>query len=135
MNFNERSVSLPSRTNLYIALFFCQRKAIVSRFFCERTFTTCLKPFAKLMRWVRLWEDGGVSDVNKCLKELQETCFLEYRAKFSISRSQNPKLIALLNLSVLGFLLVFHDKAKRTQQGNLLPNIQTYHTHFLKYPF
>ena len=67
-----------------------------------------------------MWEDGGVSDVNKCLKELQETCFLEYRAKFSISRSQNPKLIALLNLSVLGFLLVFHDKAKRTQQGNLL---------------
>ena len=29
-------------------------------------------------------------------------------------------MIALLNLSVLGFLLVFHDKAKRTQQGNLL---------------
>ena len=29
-------------------------------------------------------------------------------------------MIALLNLSVLGFLLVFHDKAKRRQQGNLL---------------
>ena len=29
--------------------------------------------------------------------------------------------IALLNLSVLGFsFLVFYDKAKRTQQGNLL---------------
>ena len=132
MNLNERSVSLHSITNLYIALFFCQRKAIVSRFFCERTFTTCLKPFAKLMRWVRLWEDGGVSDVNKCLKELQETCFLEYRAKFSISRSQNPKLIALLNLSVLGFLLVFHDKAKRTQQGNLLGFLKTTHENFLQ---
>ena len=31
-----------------------------------------------------------------------------------------PKLIALLNLSVLGFSFVFHDKTKRTQQGNLL---------------
>ena len=32
------------------------------------------------------------------------------------------QLIALLNLnlSVLGFSFVFHDKAKRTQQGNLL---------------
>ena len=31
------------------------------------------------------------------------------------------QLIALLNLSALGFsLVVFHDKAKRTQQGNLL---------------
>ena len=30
-------------------------------------------------------------------------------------------MIALLNLSVLGFsFIVFHDKAKRTQQGNLL---------------
>ena len=30
-------------------------------------------------------------------------------------------MIALLNLSALGFLfVVFHDKAKRTQQGNLL---------------
>ena len=29
-------------------------------------------------------------------------------------------MIALLNLSVLGFSFVFHDKAKRTQQGNLL---------------
>ena len=30
-------------------------------------------------------------------------------------------LIALLNLSVLGFsFVVFYDKAKRTQQGNLL---------------
>ena len=35
-------------------------------------------------------------------------------------------MIALLNLSVLGFLLVvFHDKAKRTQQGNLLPPAST----------
>ena len=34
-------------------------------------------------------------------------------------------MIALLNLSVLGFLLVvFHDKAKRTQQGNLLGQIR-----------
>ena len=102
MNLNERSVSLHSITNLYIALFFCQRKAIVSRFFCERTFTTCFKPFAKLMRWVRLWEDGGVSDVNKCLKELQETCFLEYRAKFSISRSQNPSIVVLSRGQNLG---------------------------------
>ena len=31
------------------------------------------------------------------------------------------QLIALLNLSALGFsLVVFHDKAKRTEQGNLL---------------
>ena len=31
-------------------------------------------------------------------------------------------MIALLNLSVFGFLFaVFHDKAKGTQQGNLLP--------------
>ena len=30
-------------------------------------------------------------------------------------------LIALLNLYVLGFSFVFHDKAKRTHQGNLLP--------------
>ena len=29
-------------------------------------------------------------------------------------------LIAPLNLSVLGFSFVFHDKAKRTQQGDLL---------------
>ena len=29
-------------------------------------------------------------------------------------------LIAQLNLSVFGFSFVFHDKAKRTQQGNLL---------------
>ena len=30
-------------------------------------------------------------------------------------------MIALLNLSVLGFsFVVFHNKAKRTQQGNLL---------------
>ena len=31
-------------------------------------------------------------------------------------------VVALLNLSVLGFSFVdmFHDKAKRTQQGNLL---------------
>ena len=30
-------------------------------------------------------------------------------------------MIALLNLSVLGFsFVVFHDKAKRTQQGDLL---------------
>ena len=30
-------------------------------------------------------------------------------------------MIALLNLSVLGFsFVVFHDKAERTQQGNLL---------------
>ena len=29
-------------------------------------------------------------------------------------------LIALLNLYVLGFLVVFPDRAKRTQQGNLL---------------
>ena len=29
-------------------------------------------------------------------------------------------LIALLNLSVLGFSFVLHDKAKRTQQGDLL---------------
>ena len=35
-------------------------------------------------------------------------------------------LIALLNLSVFRFLLVvFHDKAKRTQQGNLLVGVQT----------
>ena len=32
-------------------------------------------------------------------------------------------MIALLNLSVLGFSFVFHDKAKRTQQGNLLGKI------------
>ena len=33
-----------------------------------------------------------------------------------------PQLIALLNLSVLGFsFVVFHDKTKRTQQENLLP--------------
>ena len=31
-------------------------------------------------------------------------------------------LIALLNLFVLGFSFVFHYKAKRTQQGNLLRN-------------
>ena len=32
-------------------------------------------------------------------------------------------MIALLNLSVLGFsFVVFHDKAKRTQQGDLLVN-------------
>ena len=30
--------------------------------------------------------------------------------------------IVLLNLSVLGFSFVFHDKAKRTQQENLLQN-------------
>ena len=31
-------------------------------------------------------------------------------------------LIALLNLSVFGFsFVVFHDKAKRTQQGDVLP--------------
>ena len=29
-------------------------------------------------------------------------------------------MIALLNMSVLGFSFVFHDKAKRTQQENLL---------------
>ena len=29
--------------------------------------------------------------------------------------------IALLNLSALRFSFMFHDKAKRTQQGNLLP--------------
>ena len=29
-------------------------------------------------------------------------------------------MIALLNLSLLGFSFVFHKKAKRTQQGNLL---------------
>ena len=29
-------------------------------------------------------------------------------------------LIAILNSSVLGFTFVFHDKAERTQQGNLL---------------
>ena len=29
-------------------------------------------------------------------------------------------MIALLNISVLGFSFVFLDKAKRTQQGNLL---------------
>ena len=31
-------------------------------------------------------------------------------------------LIALFNLTVLGFSFVFHDKAKRTQQGNLITN-------------
>ena len=34
-------------------------------------------------------------------------------------------MIALLNLSVLGFIFVFHDKAKRTQQGNLLEQGKT----------
>ena len=29
-------------------------------------------------------------------------------------------MIALLNLSAIGFLFVFHVKAKTTQQGNLL---------------
>ena len=29
-------------------------------------------------------------------------------------------MIALLNLFVLGFSFVFNDKAKRTQQGNLI---------------
>ena len=33
-------------------------------------------------------------------------------------------MIALLNLSVLGFSFVFHDKAKRTQQGDLLHVVQ-----------
>ena len=33
---------------------------------------------------------------------------------------RHHQLIALLNLSVLGFSFVFHDKAKRTQQGDLL---------------
>ena len=31
---------------------------------------------------------------------------------------QGSWLIAFLNLSVLGFLFVLHDKAKRTQHGN-----------------
>ena len=83
--------NLPSRTNWYIVLYFCRRKAIVFIFFCERKFTTCLQSFAKLMRWVRLWEDGGVFGVDKFFKDLQETCFLEYRAKFSISWSQKPQ--------------------------------------------
>ena len=34
------------------------------------------------------------------------------------------QLIALLNLSVLRFSFVFHDKAKSTQQGNLLGKLQ-----------
>ena len=87
--------SLPSRTNWYIVLYFCRRKAIVFIFFCEWKFTTCLQSFAKLMRWVRLWEDGGVFGVDKCFKELQGTCFLEYRAKFSITRSQNLSIVVL----------------------------------------
>ena len=33
----------------------------------------------------------------------------------------STRLVAVLNLSVVGFsFVVFHDKAKRTQQGNLL---------------
>ena len=39
---------------------------------------------------------------------------ITYYAILSIAR------IVLLNLSVLGFSFVFHDKAKRTQQENLL---------------
>ena len=34
-------------------------------------------------------------------------------------------MIALLNLSVLGFSFVFHDKAKRTQKGDLLALCRT----------
>ena len=39
------------------------------------------------------------------------------------------KLVALLNLSVLGFSFVdaFHDIAKRNQQGNLLGEVATWH--------
>ena len=33
-------------------------------------------------------------------------------------------MIVLLNLSAFGFSFVFHDKAKRTQQGNLLVTIE-----------
>ena len=36
-------------------------------------------------------------------------------------------MIALLNLSVLEFLFMFHDKAKRTQQGNLLCLFQSFY--------
>ena len=38
------------------------------------------------------------------------------------------KLVALLNLSVLGFSFVeaFYDKAKRKQQGNLLGEVATW---------
>ena len=37
-------------------------------------------------------------------------------------------MVALLNLSVLGFSFVdaFHDKAKRNQQGNLLGEVATW---------
>ena len=35
-------------------------------------------------------------------------------------------MIALLNLSVLGFsFVVFHDKAKRTQEGDLLGHVES----------
>ena len=40
--------------------------------------------------------------VDKCLKDLQETCFLEHRAKFSISRSQNPSIVVLSRGQNLG---------------------------------
>ena len=37
------------------------------------------------------------------------------------TRQVRIELIAVLNLSALGFsFVVFHDKAKRTQQGNLV---------------
>ena len=51
------------------------------------------------------------------------------------------QLIALLNFSVLGFSFAFHDKAKRTQQGNLLPHplphlsIDNFSKTFLQYFF
>ena len=48
---------------------------------------------------------------------------LAIRKVFAFSDSDlDMQLIALLNLSVLGFSFVFHDKAKRTQQENLLQN-------------
>ena len=65
------------------------------------------------------------------LPNAQRTQGIEYFESFNnfssrqkLQQALKSLVVALLNLSVLGFsFVVFHDKAKRTQQGNLLWNL------------
>ena len=54
------------------------------------------------------------------LIEIGQTNEEEDHYFLTLSIALGAQLIVLLTFSVLGFSFVFHDKAKRTQQGYLL---------------
>ena len=72
-----------------------------------------------LRRWVRRGNQKVRYDKNMSL-HCQGPLGVHGMACTRCALCNYKQLIALLNLSVLGFSFVFYDKTKRTQQGDLL---------------